>query len=94
MKKSAYLILFLCLFSSPTIAIAENGSTGETYNVENQPYTSEQSTTDENDDDAQESDDFYNELISPDYGSDQSPAFNNRGDMNPNESNYGYEGAY
>lgn len=35
-------------------------------------------------------DEFYNELINQDYGCDQSPAFLNRENINPNESDYGY----
>lgn len=46
---------------------------------------------DSDDSDSQNSDDFYNEMIYQQYGSTESPAFNNHLQMNPNEANYGYQ---
>lgn len=49
--------------------------------------------TDNTDADSEDSDDFYDEMIYEQYGSDQSPAFNNRENINPNESDYSYGSA-
>lgn len=43
--------------------------------------------------DTQGSDDFFNEMIYEQYGSIESPAFMNRENINPNESDYGYGGS-
>lgn len=57
-----------------------------------QPVSEDQQAQLDNDSNVQGSDDFYSELIAPEYGSDQSPAFLNRENINPNESDYGYGG--
>lgn len=73
--------------------MSENSCTGETCSVQSQSSINSQLPNSKSQD-KEGSDDFYNELIAPEYGSNQSPEFNNTEDMNPNESNYGYEGAY
>jgi hypothetical protein len=89
MKKIICLIVcvFSFLFVSPVFSqdfsqnMPQNGS---------RVQSTQGIPTDNNDSDTQDSDDFYNEMIYEDYGSNQSPAFNNREDINPNESNYGF----
>ena len=55
-----------------------------------QPASDNQQAKQDNNSDQQGADDFYSELIAPQYGSDQSPAFLHRENINPNESDYGY----
>lgn len=80
--KKIILLVCLCLISYPVWAgTFHSYAKAATNNVQNHEGQ---------DDDTQGSDDFYRELIAPEYGSDKSPAFLNRDGMNPNEDSYGY----
>jgi len=61
-----------------------------TYNNGAQQPKDQGLRTDNSNADTENSDDFYNEMIRQQYGSDLSPAFNNRENINPNESDYDY----
>ena len=54
------------------------------------PVSDEAEARETEDDDSQGSDDFFYDEIYEQYCSNKSPAFNNRQNINPNESNYGY----
>lgn len=81
------LVLSLFMFFSPVFAQGEMIC----YDMDDENVKQNQDGTTSNDDyDSEDSDYYYNELIEPEYGCDQSPAFLNRGNINPNESDYGY----
>ncbi len=89
MKK---IILLLCLlisapvFSQEAEGFAANSQTISTPQEKSGSYKNGKNET-------QNSDNFFNELIYPDYGSTQSNYFEGRQDQNPTESNYGYDGS-
>lgn len=90
MKNFAILIFGLFLFSYPVLAQVNSNYLNSSGNTQQSKYDDE--TNYDTASDTQDSDDFYNELIEQNYGSDESPAFNNNAEMNPNEANYGYDG--
>lgn len=90
MKKFAFLIIFILAFSYMHHALADDvnptsdpnwGVPSENENTHNDDYS--KSGEDE-------WDKIYDQTIYNKYGSDQSPAFLNRDNMNPGESDYGY----
>jgi len=89
MKKSIILVMCLLSFclSCPVIAQDLNPYT---YKNNLHQHKDEGLTTDNSDADTQDTDDFYNEMINEQYGSNLSPDFNNRENINPNESDYSY----
>lgn len=91
MNKEVLLILCMCLLSYPAIAQDET-YTDTNKNVQQQNTNNEPTTQPE----GSESDWnlLYDQLVNERYGSIESPAFLNRENMNPNESNYGYSGGY
>lgn len=91
MKKILISIFGLFLFVNPVWSV--DFCTGDASNINHNQLNSERQTSVNSDYDKQDADDFYNELIQQDYGSNQSADFNNNSEMNPNESDYAYEGA-
>ncbi len=90
MKKTFLLIICLLTCSGPCLSVD-----AEAYSdliQDRQMYNADHPKLQKSSSDVEGSDDFYNELINEDYGCNMSPAFMNRGDMNPNESDYGYGG--
>lgn len=83
MKK---FILIICTLLFSVSAIAAETST----NTYNNNSTIKKEIKNLQDPDTEGADDFYRELIAPQYGSDQSPAFLNRENINPSESSYNY----
>ena len=89
MNKSAFLILCLTLFACPAFAMYGDPPFNSPEPPEQIKDTKAPSPTIKSTD-KEGPDDFYNELIQEDYGSNQSPAFNNIDEINPGEANYGY----
>lgn len=86
--KKLILFISLCLFACPAYS--------QTSKANSTQIGSQQSDIIQ-DSDTEGADDYYRELIAPEYGSDQSPAFMNRENINPSESSYssGFDsGAY
>lgn len=86
MKKSVFLIICIFLFSAPTFS---DGVSSDNSNWGIQPpsaNTQNDNTSDEED----EWNRIHDEVIYKKYGSEESPSFLNREEMNPNESDYGY----
>lgn len=81
---SAILIIFFFVPVCFALGIDSNNTYDATKTFHDKDYDSLQEK------DKEGCDDFYNELIAPDYGSIESPAFNNRENINPNESSYDY----
>jgi len=78
----------MCLFSLlPSCSAFAQDANPYTYknNVKDEGIA-----TDNNDKDTEDQEDFFDEMIYQQYGSDQSPSFNNREKINPNESDYSY----
>lgn len=90
MKKLLILILGLFLFIYPVQAQVYSSYTDLLNNTQKSKHNYD--TAYDAASDSQDSDDFYNELIEQNYGSNESPAFNNSSEMNPNEANYEYDG--
>lgn len=71
--------------------------------AQDEPYAGISGTVKEQNEDSQSDTDpqgsesdwdrMYDETVYERYGSTESPAFLNRENINPNESDYGYEGA-
>jgi len=89
MKKSAFSILCLILFACPVFAMYGDPPFNATEPPAQIKKTKEPLPTIKIPD-KEGPDDFYNELIQQDYGSNQSPAFDNTEEINPSESDYGY----
>ena len=87
MKK--IISLFICLFSFVYPVCAQDVNP-YTYNNNTRQPKDQGLNTDNSTADMENSDDFYNEMIKQQYGSNQSPAFLNREDINPNEDSYDY----
>jgi len=97
MKKIILLIIFVFIFTPQANAQGANPTAGSAV----QSVQTSQPLNKNSDDgtdapydakaDKQDSDDFYNELINQEYGSDQSADFDGRAEMNPNEANYDYQ---
>lgn len=86
MKKFlTYLIFCLCLTTSTVIA---DESSNANWGIA--PVNDKEAAREAEYDDTQGSDDFFDEEIYDEYGSNKSPAFNNRQNINPNESDYGF----
>ncbi len=86
MNKIILLLLCLCIMNCPIFAQGSLQQSKDGVDTD----ISEQNSEDEDSQDSEDSDDFYNEIIYQQYGSDMSPAFMNRENINPNESDYGY----
>lgn len=91
MNKEVLLVLCMCLLSYSAIAQEEAYSdtketTGQQKQIINQNTQTESSE--------QDWDLMYDQTVNERYGSIESPAFLNREEMNPNESDYGYAGGY
>ncbi|HNW26051.1 MAG TPA: hypothetical protein PKI94_04595 [Candidatus Gastranaerophilaceae bacterium] len=88
MKK---IILFLCLLiSAPVLSQEAEGFAADSQGASLQDKPDYNKSVDK---EVQGSDDFFDELIYPQYGSSQSNDFEGRQDQNPTESNYGYDGS-
>lgn len=79
MKKLCFLFFCLCLVQGSVSAQGFNPA--QSPNPRVQEYVSDTS------------DAYYDDTVVPEYGSEESPAFLNRENMNPNEDSYGYGGA-
>lgn len=77
--KKAILLICLCLFYQPVFAKWDNNYCKI---ANNKTVSNNQGS------DTEGADDFFNELILPEYGSDESPAFLNRENINPHEDSY------
>ena len=82
------IIILLSLFLFVSSAFAQGERVSYDFDETNYRQNNDDSKNDKWDSD--ETDYFYTDLIEPYYGSDQSPAFLNRENINPNESDYGY----
>jgi len=97
MKRIILLIIFAFVFTPSALAQGAN----QAANSAIQPTPTSRPLDKNGDDgtdvpydadyDKQDSDDFYNELIEQQYGSNQSADFNGHSEMNPDEANYGYQ---
>lgn len=90
MKIFLSTLCFIFFFSPCVFAGSTNQDEGSL--TQNSAYTKEEINSDSKSD-TQDDDDFFNELIYPDYGSNQSSVFEGREEQNPNQSNYGYDGS-
>lgn len=76
MKKLCFLIFCLCLVNCS--AQADGFNPAQSANPLVQEYVSDTS------------DAYYDDVVVQEYGSEESPAFLNRENINPNEGSYGY----
>ena len=91
MNKIVFLVMFLGLFCSPAIAMDINEcDSSEGNSMQSEQNNQNHQPTENQDSDIEGVDDFYDELIYPEYGSDDSPDFLNRENTEPYEPNNGY----
>lgn len=90
MKKFAFLIIFILAFSYTHHAFADdvNPTSDPNWGVPSENENTHQADEDTPTED--EWDKIYDQTIYNKYGSDESPAYLNRENMNPGESDYGY----
>ncbi|MFA7659522.1 MAG: hypothetical protein WCY19_08825 [Candidatus Gastranaerophilaceae bacterium] len=82
------MCLFLFFLFHPAFADDDGTSSNSNWGI---PPASKDEMSAQNSGSAEEAwSEEYNQTIYERYGSDESPAFNNRENINPNESDYGY----
>jgi len=86
------VLLVLCMFLLSYPAIAQDETCNGTNENIQQPNKNQQPNVNPGGSES-DWDIMYDETIYERYGSTESPAFLNREEMNPNEGDYGYEGA-
>lgn len=88
--KNLVLLIFFCLISSPVLAKSASNYIFSGKNQQ-QIQANEQSDSALKEENAEQIWNYtVDDYIDRNYGSDASPAFSNRENINPNESDYGY----